>query len=845
MYQSGAIIMFDRNGNMRHPCLKRKKPYRIFMLFPVFFFIFLFLLAYTVFAADSANQETSPTQNKTTSQTILASPAPIPLDSVATQAIQVSALIQKLNNQLEPSADILKIQQNFSGISSRMMVDQQRTTKDLTAQPTLDTLQNEGNLWQKNQTLMTKWLDLMSQQANQLQSALTQLADLQKTWHLTLNSAKTAKTTKEITQQISAVILSIEDAQKKFEMQHSSTINLQGRIAGKLAQSNTVLSKIAQAQKTVIGSSNRWGLVPIWNVKLWGRAYGHGFSRIHEISINTWLALKPYFSTPSSPISIHFGAFVLLSALFIMLRRKVNQWSTNEIAAFTNVFDRPYTSAFIVMLLIFSSPYLSTPSIVQDLFGVLVVFAMISLTIPTINHRLKKGLYALGVLFLIDMVRHIFAGASLLDQLLIVSESFIGISLMLWTLFYGNLRISSIQAEDSKQLQFFRMVAIIILIILSVGLVSGVLGFVLLARLLVSGIFIGAAMALTLSIIIKLLCGLLAYCLRIWPLNLLNMVRHHRNFLEGRFYRILVWGAIVVWLIRVLDYFGLLQPALLLSKAVFAAKLERGSVSISLEDAFAFILTLWVAYLLSAIIRFVLDEDIYPRTKISRGVGYTASRILSYLILTIGFILGLGVFGIDLTKVTVLLGAFGVGIGFGLQNVVNNFVSGLILLFERPIHVDDTVEVANIRGTIRQIGIRASILRSRQGADIIIPNSQLISDQVTNWTFTDRYHRIELQVGVDYSSPPKKVIAVLSSVASAHPKVLKYPSPKAILTEFSDSSINYELRFWIDDPVHWAWYKSDVAVAVYEAIHEAGMSFPFPQREVRLLNGKDNFEEKG
>ena len=187
---------------------------------------------------------------------------------------------------------------------------------------------------------------------------------------------------------------------------------------------------------------------------------------------------------------------------------------------------------------------------------------------------------------------------------------------------------------------------------------------------------------------------------------------------------------------------------------------------------------------------------------------------------------------------TVLAGAFGVGIGFGLQSVVNNFVSGLILLFERPIHVGDTIEVGDLLGEVRRIGIRASIVRTWQGAEIIVPNAQLITEQVTNWTLSDRLRRIDLPVGVNYGAEPKKVIELLEGVARAHPKVLPDPAPRCLFMGYGDSSINFELRAWTEY-TNSQQIRSELAVAIYDAVHAAGMSFPFPQREVRVLNDHD------
>jgi small-conductance mechanosensitive channel len=243
----------------------------------------------------------------------------------------------------------------------------------------------------------------------------------------------------------------------------------------------------------------------------------------------------------------------------------------------------------------------------------------------------------------------------------------------------------------------------------------------------------------------------------------------------------------------------------------------------------------WVAYLLSAFIRFVLQEEVYPRKEITRGSSYAISSLLHYLMLTLGFVLGLGVLGVDLTKVSVLAGALGVGIGFGLQSVVNNFVSGLILLFEQPIQVGDTIEVGDLLGEVRRIGIRASTVRTAKGADIIVPNAQFITANVTNWTLSDRLRRIDLTVGVNYGAAPKQVIELLEAVARADPRVLRDPAPQGYFVSYGDSSINFELRAWTDHFADYSRIRSDLGAAVYDAVYAAGLSFPFPQREVRLL----------
>jgi small-conductance mechanosensitive channel len=338
---------------------------------------------------------------------------------------------------------------------------------------------------------------------------------------------------------------------------------------------------------------------------------------------------------------------------------------------------------------------------------------------------------------------------------------------------------------------------------------------------------------------IRVMGGVVALALRVWPLRLLKMVEHYGDFLEKRIYRWIFVLSILAWLARYLNYLGLLDNASSLTHALLSTKLERGTIAISLGDVLEFFLAIWIAHLLSRFVRFVLQEDVYPRIDLAPGLSYAASSLLNYVILALGFVIGLGVLGVDFTKASVIAGAFGVGIGFGLQSIVNNFVSGLILLFERPIHVGDTVEVGKLQGSVRRIGIRASVIHTNKGADIIVPNSQLITDQVTNWTLSDRLRRLDVPVGVNYGADPQKVIEVLERVARAHPDVLPEPAPRAFFRSYGDSAINFELRVWPRQFNRLAQVTSDLGSAIYRAVNEAGMSFPFPQREVRLLRDGD------
>jgi small-conductance mechanosensitive channel len=279
---------------------------------------------------------------------------------------------------------------------------------------------------------------------------------------------------------------------------------------------------------------------------------------------------------------------------------------------------------------------------------------------------------------------------------------------------------------------------------------------------------------------------------------------------------------------------GLFDPVMAVLAAVLDVGFSHGDVTLTLGDLVEFGVTLWVSWLLSSFIRFVLEEDVYPRVTLPRGVSYALSNLVQYVVLTVGFFLALGVAGVDLTKATILAGALGVGVGFGLQNIVNNFVSGLILLFERPVQVGDAVTIGTIGGQVKHIGIRSSTVRTWDGAEVIFPNSALIADPVTNWTLSDRKRRLTLSVGVAYGTDPAAVVDLLRRVAGADEAVMKDPEPLALFMGFGDSALNFELRAWTDRADTWAPVQSELYLALYAALTAAGISIPFPQRDLHL-----------
>ena len=772
-------------------------------------------------------------------QKAAAPPAPtaIPSAEVATKASEATNFLTTLSSKFAPSSEIEKIQNLLAKLRGQIDEELADTANILRQEPTLATLQAQQLFWNRRHQRVIAWLTLLTQRAIDLRGALDRLAHMKETWALTRDVALASQSPAQVLQQIETVLAAIETERTPLAAQQDNVLDLQASIATELARCDDALSQLTRAQQAAVTDILTRESPPIWSADLRIHARSTLPNRLHELAGGFRTDIQQYAGDPSMGMPLHAALFLVLVLGFCAARRKRRGWvATGEgVSARIKLFERPYAAALMVSLFAASAVQSPAPAGVKELFLILGLVPMILLVRPVIDARLTPGLYAVAALYAADVLRQALSGASLIEQVLLCLESLsaIGVS---WRL----LRSEPLQHPTGPAAAGIRKGALrvflkFVMICLAVGLVAGAAGYMRLARLITPGALSAGALALMLYALLRVLSGTVAIALRVWPLQRLQMVRDHCDRIESRIYRTFVWITIAVWAYRSLGHIGLLDQLQSLGSAILDTRFERGSISISIEDILAFILTLWAASLLSAFIRFILREEVYTRRGVAPGLSYAYSRLVHYVILAVGFLVGLGVLGMDLTKVSVLAGAFGVGIGFGLQEVVNNFVCGLILLFERPVHVGDIVEVGDLQGEVRKIGIRASTVRTYRGADIIVPNSQFITANVTNWTLSDQLRRIDLPVGVNYASAPNRVIEVLEAVARANQGVLEKPPPQCLFTGYGDSSINFELRAWTDQFNNWRTIRSELASAVYDAVRAAGMSFPFPQREVRLL----------
>ena len=308
------------------------------------------------------------------------------------------------------------------------------------------------------------------------------------------------------------------------------------------------------------------------------------------------------------------------------------------------------------------------------------------------------------------------------------------------------------------------------------------------------------------------------------------------GFIKSRAWLRLI--AVLAFSLAALNSFGLLQTTLdLLRLLAFNVGDRRISVLDILNGGIILLILLWISSLLGS----SGERKIKKLPHIPPSLQVLLTKILRVLLVFVSFAVALSTIGLDLSSFAILGGAIGVGIGFGLQKVVSNLVSGLILLLDRSIKPGDVIEIEGTYGWINSLRARYASVITRDGKEHLIPNEDLITNRVINWSFSDRNVRVRVPIGISYDADPRKGIELCLQAAKSCSRVLQDPQPKCLIIGFGDNSIDLELRFWIDDPSNGVGnVRSEVMLSIWDLFKKEGIEIPYPQRDVHISSIPEN-----
>ncbi len=743
--------------------------------------------------------------------------AAIPLPDVAAQAEAAFATVQSIEDNLSADAATVAIQQDLPVLTRESSARLEESSKTLGSSPSLETLRRLTREWQAVRDELAEWKRSLMKRITQLEDDRARLTQLEQVWKATHAAVLEAKLPPEVLAQVERVMGGVKRTQDKADAQQRVVLSLQSRVAEQDGRAIHTINAIERAREAFIRRLFVRDGSPIWSTELWSEsAQNLGTQGYHSFSRQAQ-ALRGYFERKGSRFVLLAG--LLLAILFGLLRaRRALRTLGGEAASHAaQVFDSPVATALVLALLASSWIYPEAPRLLAAITGAAAVIPAILVVRRLIDRRLYPVLNALVVFYFVDQLRMVAASQAVLSRFLLLAEMLGG------ALFVGWLRRSDRFGTAPADNRFWKAVGKACTLAagwFTAAFIADALGYTTLSKLLGHALLQSAYMALILYAVVRIMDGLLLSVLSVPPLVRLSLVRRHQELLRRRTQGAVTWAAILLWAVYVLEALSLRAPVFQDLREVLTATWTVGSFKLSPGDVVLFGVTVWASFLVSRLLRFVLEEEVYSRVKLAPGLHYSISKIVNYVVLVVGFFIGVAMLGFDLTRLTILVGAFGVGLGFGLQNIINNFVSGLILLFERPIKVGDVIQLAGNEGVVRRIGIRASIVQAPNGSEFIVPNASLISETVTNWTLSDRLRRLELPITVAGPADARRVMELLKGAAVAQPRVLKDPPPQALLGAFVGDSMTFELRTWIDQSEDWSQIRSELALAIRATLAE-------------------------
>jgi len=745
-----------------------------------------------------------------------AAPTPIPLSEIASHAGSTTRFVQSVQTTLSTDQVTATIEKSLPSLTNEIELRGAEMAKYLLEVVPPELLHSMDIVLQRYGDQLSRWNTDLTVRAQTLADQLAQLDELSKIWNATLQLPKLAETAPEIPERVQGLIDLIGRTQQGAKSLRERDLTLQGKVLEATSRLQAVAPAFEQAQTGAMKNLLVQESPPLWSLssEQWRET-----SQTSLIPSASLALLMAYLSREPTVFAFHAGIILFFFLVVYWLRRGVQRWTEEQpsLRRAAPVFDLPVSTAITLSFLIMGSTYSTTPFLLRAiLWGVLIIAIGLILR-RLIDRALFPILYALIVFYFVDQLRLLTALLPVLGRSVFGAEMLGGTLFLIWLI--RSKRSPTVGANTTKPLaRAIRLAIHVGLIVFPVTLLANAFGYLNFANLLSGEALRSAYVGATVYAALRIAEGLIIISLGTRPLSLMRVIQLHRPMLQRRICGVAAVLAFLYWASLTLSFFGLRTPLITGTDEVLRATLAVGSFSISLQQVLVFGATVWAAFAASRFLRFLLDEDIYYHWHLARGIPQAISTMVHYAVLLIGFFVGLAVLGVDLTKVTILAGAFTVGVGFGLQTVINNFVCGLILLFERPIKVGDIIQIDTDIGEVRRIGIRACVIRTTDGAEVIVPNGTIIANKVTNWTLSDRYRVIEVLIAVARGAAPPQVIEVLKRAAASQPGITKEPAPQAYAVNFAANTVTFTLRAWTDRYEDWVQVRSDLSVAVDEAL---------------------------
>lgn len=805
---------------------------RLLNIIGVVLFLFSALLSYA--------QNKSETQKDSVD---VNAPQAIPVVNIIGELEIAKEKLADIQRKIRPNASIKNIDSLYPIYKNFINIKRKQAKSFVRANPNKQKANKLLDQWNRYLEYLKSWQTSIDNNFERNSIILEDVIFREKTWELSLEASKEQNLPQEIINTINQIKRDYSAAREKIINQNNEELVL----VSKLDFQISVVKDVIEDIKT-IKTSHVYDLLYKRQEALWNTSFKS--QKLKEINDEEAIFKNikiDFLKTFKNTIILCAIFIVIIFALIQYLKKGAEIYPHNQHTTYPNIKDamlykKSGLIVFFISVLLVKMMLSNLPDLANDLITLLLLFSIIPIVNPFILPKFKNIVYLVIVFYILDRAKTYIWFESYLYRLYLLFEAL----LVIGSLYYFTHPYRAIKKLSATKLtQFIVKLTPVLYVLALVSIISNVLGYTNLTDL-------------SLKICTEgIVLSLLFYCILLVLNDILHATLHrHYGSKENfdvanrlktekklkKYTRLLVFVFWVLIFLRILDF---LSPIGSFLKDSINEPYTIGSISITIGAVLTFLLILILSFILTKFVSFILDDGSHALIflNLPKGIPAAISVVLRYIILGFGIVFAISSLGVDLSKFNLMAGALGLGIGFGLQNVISNFVSGLILIFERPILAGDTVEVNNLMGKVKTIGVRSSKVSTFDGADVVVPNNNLVSNELINWTLSSSLKRVEILIGTSYDSDPNKVLELLLECANNYPELIKEPAPAALFSDFGDSSLNFRLRFWVHFSLGLQ-AKSDVSIAIYNSFKEHNIEIPFPQQDVHIIDVPDQKKDE-
>ena len=740
--------------------------------------------------------------------------------------------IKKISDTLKEKKSIVNIHTNLSPFVKSIQDIIKESSTDYLTNLSVRELKKKQNEWMSLLLELKEWEKELNSRIEVFDKSSNKLESYSKLWTQTYLNATSQLAPKAILNNISNVIANIENlrnrVKKKYDLLitdlyiiNTNSLALQVKI-----DENTNIQKEVSSRVFYKNELSLSTIFDFSNISMFSYL-NSSFKTIDE-KMNEFII---YYKNQNEKVLF----FIFLYIIIIIFVGVFNYlYKIRKLFVFESSYNKkefffillPFSTSLLLIMLfnVFIFTDISdTAKQFQRLFILIPIFRIFQ---KFINRNSLKYLYIFFALFALSIVERNANGFDLNARLFSISLSlaliFFSISLIRNRVFESITKKTFIIKNIYKLLRLC-----IVLLIVSIG--ADIYGATLLATYITNGIFVSLYSSIVFYTITVILTGYTIILLRRRMATASFMVEKYASDVEKALTIFIKLFMTLWWILIIVKTIGIYPHIVDAKNRIMELSWMIGNSTISVESIFDFFSIIIGTWFIAKLIRMILEVEIFSRFNLPRGFPTAITTVVNYIIVIGGTFIAFSSLGITTEQFTLIFGALGVGIGFGIRNIIANFISGIIMVFERPVQIGDTIEINNSLGTVQSIGTRSSTIKTFDGSEVIIPNADFIAKEITNWTLSDERRRKTIIFKVALDSNIEEVLEIMQRVATSHPDTLKDPKPISTLLNFSEYYLEFKIYFWLNSNLIVA--HSDITINIYKALQEANIKMPLPKQE--------------